>query len=371
MPHSTPNSAQGPIRVITVDDSALFRLSLTRHLAKYPGIIVEGQGRNGKELLDLLPEINPDVVVLDVEMPEMNGLEALIQLMQEHPVPVVMLSNLTTSRAEVTLQALEYGAVDFVLKPQQGGTMQETVAVLVEKIRCAARTKVKKKNIAKQIAEYSQNIRTRDQVLPKDVRPFSGSDSLVVMASSTGGPSALTEFFNHLPGGLPIAGIIVQHMPAPFTKVLSQRLDRIGSYKIVEAEQGMPIQRGTFLVAPGGYHLTFSANGEAQLLQGAPVNGVCPAADVTMINLAEIYQSQVMAVILSGMGQDGLEGAKRVLLRGGVVLAQDQGSCVVYGMPRKIVEENLAEIIDDPVGLGNHIAVHATERIQRSIEHAS
>jgi two-component system chemotaxis response regulator CheB len=354
-PPATPAARTTPIRVLTVDDSALIRLTLNRHLSRFPDIQVVGQGHNGRELLSLVREVKPDVVVLDVEMPEMNGIEALDQLMRTYPLPVIMLSNLTSEGAEVTLQALEMGALDFVVKPQPGITMADTVEILSEKIRQAAQaslhTPVKKKS-ASLLAANDPGRQTPARLSS----PLQATDTLVMVASSTGGPTALTNFLSSIPPDLPIGGVIVQHMPAGFTTILSERLDRTCHYRVIEASVGSQIRRGQFLVAPGGHHLIFDEKGVAKLSDAPSVNGVRPAADVTMKSLAPIYRSQILAVVLTGMGRDGFAGAQEIQRNGGAIIAQDKESAVVYGMPRHIVEANMAQLIGSPEMLGHFVA---------------
>ncbi len=352
-----------PIRVLTVDDSALIRLTLNRHLSRFPDVQVVGQGQNGRELLTLVEDLKPDVVISDVEMPEMNGLEALAQLMGTHPLPVIMLSNLTSEGAEVTLQALEIGAFDFVVKPQPGTTMADTVEILIEKIRHAAHSSVRARLRRKAPTAEAPALSTRLMQPPPAakgvVSPLRASDTLIAVASSTGGPTALTNFFSAIAPDLPIGGVIVQHMPVGFTTILSQRLDKICGYRIVEAKAGDQIQRGQFLVAPGGFHLVFDENGIARLSEAPAVNGVRPAADVTMKSLARLYGPQILAVVLTGMGKDGYAGVQEIYHQGGKVIAQDQESSVVYGMPRHIVEANLAQAVGSPELLGRFISERA------------
>ena len=348
------------IRVVTIDDSALIRLTLSRYLSQFSDIEVVGQGGNGREMLALVESLLPDVVVLDVEMPVMNGLEALEQLMHSHPLPVIMLSNLTGKGAEVTLQALELGAVDFVIKPQPSITMAETVALLVQKIRQASQAQVQYRpdgfaedadHRAKMPAglDSSQNVSKR-------VMPLQPMDTLLAIASSTGGPSALTALLSTIPPGLPLGGVIIQHMPMGFTAILGQRLNRISSYKIMEAVDGSRLMRGQFLIAPGGYHLTFDKMGVAALNEGPPVNGVRPAADVTFQSLAQTFGQQIIVVVLTGMGNDGFVGAREIHQFGGKVIAQDEKSAVIFGMPRQIIESNLAEHVATPEMLGVYLA---------------
>lgn len=347
-----------PIRVLTVDDSALIRLTLNRYLNRFPDVQVVGQGSNGREALSLVNTLKPDVVVLDVEMPEMNGIEALEQLMRSHPVPVIMLSNLTSDGAQVTIQALEIGAFDFVVKPQPGVTMADTVDILIEKIRQAVHAPVRHSTRMSRALAESMNDKGRSAAKPMGA--LQASDTLLMVASSTGGPSALTAFFSSIAPDLPIGGVIVQHMPVGFTTILSERLDKSCHYRVVEATAGAKIQRGQFLVAPGGHHLVFDEKGIAHLSDAPTVNGVRPAADVTMKSIAKTYNSQILGVVLTGMGRDGFAGAQEISRYGGKILAQDEESCVVYGMPRHIIESNLAQGVGSPEALGRSIAGRVT-----------
>lgn len=348
------------IRVVTTDDSALMRLTLSRYLNRFPDIEVVGQASNGQEMLALVQTTQPDVVVLDVEMPVMNGIEALERLMCAHPMPVIMLSNLTWSGAETTLQALELGAVDFVVKPHPGVTMAETVELLVEKIRQASTANVQaysaNQNASVEDHRFGPNGFDAGQNHSKRISALQPQDMLLVVASSTGGPSALTTFLSALPAGLPLGGVIVQHMPAGFTTILCQRLNKIGEYMVVEATTGSRLMRGQFLVAPGGYHLKFDRQGVAMLNEGPVVNGVRPAADVTFRSLAQHFGPRITAVVLTGMGNDGFAGAQDIHRRGGRILAQDEQSAVVFGMPRRIIESDLAEYISSPALLAAYAA---------------
>lgn len=348
-----------PIRVVTVDDSALVRLTLHRYLTRYADIEIVGQATNGKEMLDVVQQTSPDVIILDVEMPVMDGLAALEILMRAQPLPVIMLSRLTWSGAEVTLRALELGAVDFVLKPQPGVTMAETAKVLVEKIRSVAYAQIPilpgqaeaTRDQAENLQANGSNHESRHRV-----EPLRATDRIIAVASSTGGPTALTALLTALPPDLPIGGVIVQHMPTGFTAILSQRLNRIARYRVIEAVQGARLMRGQFLIAPGGYHLTFDQQGRSQLDQGPTVNGVRPAADVTLENLASLFGPRLIAVVLTGMGKDGFAGSLAVRQKGGTVLAQDAASSVVYGMPRHVVDAQLASAVAPPAELGAYIA---------------
>jgi len=349
-------TSEKAIRVLTVDDSALMRLTLNRHLSQYSNIEVIGQASNGREMLEMIEDMPPDVVVLDIEMPEMNGLEALDRLMRTHPLPVIMLSHLT----DVTLQALELGAVDFVVKPQPGVTINETVNTLVEKICHAVNARVAyRPSRIEERQEHRGNVSHEagtENDAGKRIGPLEASDTLLAVASSTGGPSALTAFFSAIPPGLPMGGVIVQHMPVGFTTILSQRLNRIAGYRVVEATNGSRLMRGQFLLAPGGHHLVFDRHGVASLNEDPTVNGVRPAADVTFLSLAKTFGPRTIVAVLTGMGNDGFVGATEIHRNGGRIIAQDEKSAVVFGMPRRIVESNLADYVSSPGMLGAYLA---------------
>ena len=364
IPVTKATQKSNPIRVVTIDDSALIRLTLNRYLNQFPDIDVIGQASNGQEMLALVGNVLPDVVVLDVEMPVMNGLEALERLMRAQPTPVIMLSNLTWSGAEVTLQALELGAVDFVVKPQPGVTMAATVDLLAEKIRQAATANIQVPRLNQSTKPEQSGLDQQESGVDRNRGKQTGSllsqESLLAVASSTGGPSALTAFLSALPAGLPVGGVIVQHMPVGFTTILGQRLNKIGGYKVTEAITGSRLMRGQFLIAPGGYHLTFDSQGCAVLNEEPAVNGVRPAADVTFSSLAEHFGPQITAVVMTGMGNDGFAGAMEIHQQGGRILAQDEQSAVVFGMPRRIVESNLAEYVASPELLAAYVAKQVT-----------
>ncbi len=357
--HQHISSLAKPIRIMIVDDSALVRLTLHRYLGHYSDIEMVGQATNGQEMLDLVGHVAPDVIILDVEMPVMDGLSALEILMETHPLPVIMLSRLTWSGAEVTLRALELGAVDFVLKPQPGVTMAETTGMLVEKIRAVAHKQIlpKKRRSGEMASEQEgRNAAQATRGPAPQVAPLQPTDRIVAIASSTGGPTALTGLLTSLPPGLPLGGVIVQHMPNGFTAILSQRLNRLVPYRVVEAVPGAPIMRGQFLIAPGGYHLTFDEKGKSQLERGPAVNGVRPSADVTFKSLVTHFGERLIAVVLTGMGRDGFAGAQEIHKKGGVVVAQDAASSVVYGMPRHVIDAGLTSAIGAPAELGLYIA---------------
>lgn len=322
------------VRVLVVDDSPFARMAIARKLSLDPEIEVVGFAEDGEEALAQVRALRPDVVTMDVMMPRLDGLSALARLMAEHPLPVVMVSNLTTREAEVTLRALELGAVDFYLKPLlfQAPEARGSGPDLPARLKAVARVGVE---------------RLRHQAprpCPKSPPPPPPAlRRVVVIGSSTGGPRALFELLPALPGDLPAAVVVVQHMPAGFTGSLAERLNEACRLRVREGAQGDLLKPGEVLVAPGGYHLDLSVKGTVRLTQDPPVWGVRPSADITMRAAARAYGRAVIGVVLTGMGCDGTRGAASIKEAGGTVLAQDASTSVVYGMPRSVVEAGLAD----------------------------
>jgi two-component system chemotaxis response regulator CheB len=334
---SLPEAASdSPIRLLIVDDSAFVRYTLSQRLAQVPGLQVVGVARDGAEALALIPELQPQVITLDVEMPRMDGLTALQQIMARFPRPVIMLSSLTSEGARETIQALTWGAVDFILKPAQRANIEAILPEVVSKIQRAARARIHP------LAPPRLESASAPQVLSKARRPLRQGERVVVIGASTGGPRALNTVLSMLPPRLPAALLVVQHMPPGFTRSLAERLDTCSHFMVKEAAPGDVIEVGQALVAPGGYHMTVNAQGQIALNQNPPLHGVRPAVDVTMASVAQRYGAAAVAVVLTGMGNDGTQGATLIRNCGGRVIAEDESSCVVWGMPRSVVEAGLA-----------------------------
>ncbi len=320
-----------PISVLIVDDSAFMRKMVTEIVSEDPALCVAGQARDGADALRLLDALRPDVVTLDVEMPVMDGLAALEQIMQRRPTPTIMLSSLTQAGADMTLRCLERGAVDFVGKPSGSISLdiRKIAGELVAKIKAAAgvrKTALGPVSPARRFAPPSP-------VLGRGVRG-AGPASLLVIGASTGGPRALQTLVPALPARLNVPVVIVQHMPAGFTASLARRLDDDSAFTVREAADGDRLQPGVALVAPGGRHLQFDGTGVARVSDEPPVHGVRPAVDVTLSSLARLYGDRTVAVLLTGMGKDGARGLKMIRDLGGRTLAEDESTCVVYGMPK-------------------------------------
>ena len=324
------------MRVLVVDDSAFMRHAVSQILASSQGIQVVGTARDGIQALDLMEELQPDVVTLDVEMPRLDGLATLERIMRRQPVPVIMLSSFTAEGSSTTMAALELGAVDFVAKPSGplSRTLQDMGLELATKVRSAARARVHARLIRTPPARASSATITASSQAFRRV---------LIIGSSTGGPKALCELVPALPGDLDAAVVIVQHMPAGFTRSLSERLDAMSALTIREAQTNDRLMRGLGLVAPGGRHLLVGSDGTVELSSDPPVLGVRPSVNVTMRSLVRVYGGDCLGVILTGMGSDGTVGCQEIRAAGGRVIAEAESTCVVFGMPRSVIESGAAD----------------------------
>jgi two-component system chemotaxis response regulator CheB len=344
------------VSVVVIDDSAFMRKSLTMMLESDPGIKVVATARDGNEGLQKIREFRPDVVTMDIEMPGMDGLTALGIIMKEMPLPVLMVSSLTTEGAKSTLDALNLGAVDFIPKDLS------FVSVDIVKIKEELIAKVKHIGHSKSMQFRLQRIRAASQGVraqvngarPGSVPPPRGSITvrrdlrLVVLGISTGGPFALLQTIPKLPKDFPLGIAVVQHMPPRFTKSMAERLDGLSELHVKEAEEGDPVDPGVVLIAPGGQHLKFKGNGNRvyATIGPEPTDTLYrPCADVMMTSAVQTINGPLLGLIMTGMGKDGLEGLKLIKQKGGYVLAQNEETCVVYGMPKAAVEEGIADAV--------------------------
>jgi len=317
------------------------RFTIAQQLNEHPELRVIGTASNGKEALKLIPELRPDVVTLDVEMPHMDGLATLRQIMANFPCPVIMFSSLTREGAAETIQALMLGAVDFVSKPENRTDTRKAMSDLSVKILNAAKAKVKpvaRQLLIRSAPEPSNRLHTQVSLYQK-------TTPVILIGSSTGGPGALNEILPALPYHFPSPVLIVQHMPAGFTHSLSERLNSISPLNVKEAEPGDQLLVGQVLVAPGGFHMTLDDDERIALNQKPAVHGVRPAVDVTLTSLVQHFGKNVIAVILTGMGSDGTHGASLLHSDGGYVIAEHESTCVVWGMPRSVVEAGAANAV--------------------------
>jgi two-component system, chemotaxis family, protein-glutamate methylesterase/glutaminase len=344
------------VRVLVVDDSAFMRFTITKHLGEHPEILVIGSARDGNEALEMIPKLNPDVVTLDVEMPHLDGLSTLREIMTKFPRPVIMLSSLTAEGTLETVQALTIGAVDFIAKPSNKANIQAVMDDAANKIIKAASTKVYRLSANQKVNELPSKSVVKTN---KSVRSLSSSDKILFIGSSTGGPRALNSLIPELPANLAAAVVIVQHMPAGFTRSLAERLDSISKIRVKEAEPGDRLEVGKAILAPGGFHMVFDRNGQVTLNQNPPVHGVRPAIDVAMTSIVPLYGKSIVGVILTGMGNDGTTGCQLIHEAGGYVIAEDESTCVVWGMPRSVYEAG----VSDEVKPLNEIAMAIQKKI--------
>lgn len=330
-----------PIKVLIVDDSAFFRRIISEVVSSDERFAVAGTARNGREALDKIQELEPDIVTMDVNMPVMDGLEALHQVMSTHPLPVLILSSVAVEGAYVTIRALEEGAVDFMLKPSSWVNVgQEWRNELIQKLLVANRARLV---LRRSVQGGADNDSSGVKQIFHSAVPTRGR--IVVIGSSTGGPGALKEVITKLPADFPCGVLIVQHMPPLFTKTLAERLNMASAIEVKEAEAGDLVRPGMVYIAPGDYHMTVNKTGSIILNQDPPIGTLRPAVDVLFQSAAVSYGPAVVAAVLTGMGSDGKRGAKSIKAAGGRVLAQSEQSCVVYGMPRAVVDAGLADAV--------------------------
>lgn len=338
------------IKVLVVDDSAFMRKVITDIVNTDPDLEVVGTARDGKDALEKVQGLNPDVVTMDVEMPGVDGLAALDKIMKVSPVPVVMLSSLTKHGAEQTVKALQLGAVDFIAKPSGQISLDiDTVKDdILRKIKIAAGTKKKLTNFTVREV-YTPPVRPVPQL--KTIDSASTLDKLVLIGTSTGGPKALHEVIPRFPSRLKAGILIVQHMPPGFTRSLAERLDSLSAIKVKEAEQGEKILPGCAYIAPGDYHLNVkrSPSGSKELFinltQDPPRGGHRPSVDNMLESVASQYWSDMVCVIMTGMGSDGSHGLQLIKNRGGKIIAEHQSTCIVYGMPKSAAETGAVDRI--------------------------
>lgn len=323
------------IKVLIVDDSALIRSVMKEIIGSQPDMEVVGVAPDPLIARDMIKQTNPDVLTLDVEMPKMDGLDFLERLMRLRPMPVLMVSSLTERGSEITLRALELGAVDFVTKPKlsiQTG-MREYADMIADKIRIASKVHIRARSLA-----HADTDRAAGE-LPLIRNPLTSSEKLIVIGASTGGTEAIKNFLVQMPSDSP--GILItQHMPEGFTRSFARRLDGLCKIAVSEAAGGERILPGHAYIAPGNAHLKLvrsGANYMTELDSGAPVNRHRPSVDVLFDSVADCAGKNAVGVILTGMGKDGAQGMLKMRSAGAYNFAQDEASCVVFGMPREAI----------------------------------
>jgi len=326
----------GAIRVLVVDDSAFVRQALSRILGTDPDIQVVGLAADGREGIDKVAALKPDVVTLDIQMPRMGGLEALKHIMAESPVPVLLLSSLTREGAAITLQGLELGALDFVDKSRVQGSMNL--------LNLAEELKAKIRAIVGASPRLGGGVMVPGPAAAP--APHVHRSDVVVIATSTGGPPALQAIIPRLPDNLACAILVVQHMPLGFTRSLAERLDSRSELTVREAEDGDTIEPGLVFIAPAGRHMKVRRKGTKVkvVLDDEPRSSLHrPSADVLMATVAQAYGSRALGVILTGMGADGVEGLRAIREAGGRTLAESEETCAIYGMPKAAVEAGVVD----------------------------
>jgi two-component system chemotaxis response regulator CheB len=346
------------IRVLIVDDAVAVRRLVSEAIAADPALEVAGTAPSGRLALAKIPQVNPDIVTLDVEMPEMDGLQTLSAIRGRHPdLPVIMFSTMTRRGAEATLDALLMGARDYVNKPT--GFTSTTAAMAIVRDELIPRIKAFCANIAG-IEPPAAAKRSSAGAAPPEERAI----DVVTIGVSTGGPNALAALLPRLPADIPVPILVVQHMPAIFTELLARRLSQQCALRVSEAVAGQAPERGQVLIAPGDFHMVVERSGGSARIrthQGPQENSCRPAVDVLFRSAAETYGRGVLAVVLTGMGQDGLKGCERIRQEGGRILVQDEATSVVWGMPGFVARAGLADAVLPIEGIAEEI----TRRAQR------
>ncbi|MBU0714823.1 MAG: chemotaxis response regulator protein-glutamate methylesterase [Verrucomicrobia bacterium] len=330
---------QRKIRVLVVDDSALMRKIISDIINSDPECEVAATARNGEEAVKSTAILRPDVITLDIQLPKMDGISALKYIMSEWPTPVVIVTGLTQFLGEDTLKCLEYGAVDLVIKPSGPISLDFEIKKdeLLQKVKAASRVR---RNLLKPVFVKTHPIQKKiNNVL---------SDKIVVIATSTGGPKALATILPILAPDIKAGLIVIQHMPEGFTRSMAERLNAASRLIIKEAEDGDSVTHGMVMIAPGGRHLMLDKTNDGvkiKLLNKSRENELCPSADIAMQSAAPLYGRNCLGVILTGMGSDGVEGLKAIKQAGGSTIAEDEVTCIVYGMPKIAAEQKVVDKI--------------------------
>ncbi|KJH87089.1 MULTISPECIES: protein-glutamate methylesterase/protein-glutamine glutaminase [Pseudomonas] len=368
------------VKVLVVDDSGFFRRRVSEILSADTSIQVVGTATNGKEAIDQALALKPDVITMDYEMPMMDGITAVRHIMQRCPTPVLMFSSLTHEGARVTLDALDAGAVDFLPKNFEdiSRNPDKVRQLLCEKVHSISRSN-RRVSAYSAPAPASTAVPTPPPVpsasssfnpaparsAPAPARPAPASPSspapkrkaykLVAIGTSTGGPVALQRVLTQLPANFPAPIVLIQHMPAAFTKAFAERLDKLCRISVKEAEDGDILRPGLALLAPGGKQMMIDGRGAVKILPGDERLNYKPCVDITFGSAAKSYGDKVLAVVLTGMGADGREGARLLKQGGSAIWAQDEASCVIYGMPMAIVKADLADAVYSLDDMGKHL----------------
>jgi two-component system, chemotaxis family, protein-glutamate methylesterase/glutaminase len=336
-------TAEKRTRVLIVDDSAFMRKVLEEMIRTDPRLEVVGQAKDGREAIAMAQTLQPDVLTMDINMPRMDGLEATQHIMTQNPRPILIVSSESREGAASTLRALDLGAIDFVTKPSSAIDLDmKTVRdELLNKLRMAAKVRVVR------TAGKGESAGAADAKAPaapiRDLGVGDAQHPLVMIAASTGGPATLMRLMPKFPKNFPAPVILVQHMPATFTSQLSLQLTEVSQIRVKEAENNEALHSGTFYVCPGSHHLRISLNGRIKLDDGERINGYRPNADVAFESAAAYAGANVIAVVLTGMGNDGAKGVQSVKAARGAVLAQDEATSVIFGMPAEAIRTGVVD----------------------------
>ena len=367
------------VKVLVVDDSGFFRRRVSEILSADPTIQVVGTATNGKEAIDQALALKPDVITMDYEMPMMDGITAVRHIMQRCPTPVLMFSSLTHEGARVTLDALDAGAVDYLPKNFEdiSRNPDKVKQMLCEKVHTISRSNRRLGSYARPApvaapvpasspapaSSFASPAPARPAATARAAAPAASHSpapkrkpyKLVAIGTSTGGPVALQRVLTQLPANFPAPIVLIQHMPAAFTKAFAERLDKLCRISVKEAEDGDMLRPGLALLAPGGKQMMIDGRGTVKILPGDERLNYKPCVDITFGSAAKSYGDKVLSVVLTGMGADGREGARLLKQGGSTVWAQDEASCVIYGMPMAIVKANLADAVYSLDEIGKHL----------------
>ncbi|MCJ8339770.1 MAG: chemotaxis response regulator protein-glutamate methylesterase [Pseudomonadales bacterium] len=356
------------VRVLVVDDSAFFRQRISEILSQSPNITVVGTARDGLDAIEKNNELKPDVITMDVEMPKLNGVDAVRQIMRERPTQVLMVSSLTHEGAQITLQAMEAGAVDYLTKDMRAwmDKSQSLNDDLISRIvalgkskhfvksslinRFSALPKTNKATSSARVFRSQEEVKTAAPVraIRQAAKPLQPARCrVVVIGSSTGGPAALQTILTELPANFPHPILLVQHMPNTFTSVFAERLNQQCAIEVKHAESGDKLKPGRALLAPGGQQMILDGTHSVQVLKGDERLTYRPSVDVTFASVAKHFSSQALAIVLTGMGADGRDGAKLLKSAGAIVWTQSEDSCTIYGMPQAVVKAGAGDSVVD------------------------
>ena len=347
-----------PYQVLVVDDSQFFQNRLTDIINEHPDLNVIGVASNGREAVEKAAELRPDIISMDYEMPVLNGVSAIREIMEHRPVPILMFSSMTYEGARITLDSLEAGALDFI--PKDFAEVSNNAASLKKKLHGKLLDIVRshpKFGAVRQSAEASPRLEpvkeldTRNDVDAKEqdvdtsTRNLKSKVSVLIIGASTGGPVALTEVLTKLPASFSLPILLVQHMPENFTAAFAERLNKQCNISVKEAENGDQLRAGAALLAPGGKQMMLDTQnrGQIKIIPGDSRVTYRPSVDITFGSAANVYADKVLGIVLTGMGSDGCEGARLLKNKGSTVWTQDEASCVIYGMPMAVARANLSD----------------------------